>query len=251
MENLFTKSAASAQILNDVSVFYKKQVLNHTSPDSFEDVSIPTYIINQSGKLEGREQIEKQFSGKNEFDINIIEACRHEKAAVNLWLSILKIIENAIANEDDVIIICDDEHKFTEHYSKDFLIKNIIEAHQQGAEILLGSVGSFGLAVPITESRAWLNHFYRGQFIILYHSVFQKILNEPFDDNMKIDFTFSDCTSNKVMLFPFISEQCNFTRNDYLLMHDENNELIESLLERADTKLQKMYEAVNRYHIAQ
>jgi hypothetical protein len=248
MEQLFAKASASVQTLKDAMVFYKQRVIEQSVEESFENISIPTYIINPSGRSEDYKHIEKEFIKRSEFDTTFIEVCEHEIAPVGLWLSIRKIIGIAIANDDDVIIICENSHEFTEHYSKGFLIQNIIEAHEQGVEIIFGSVRSFGLAVPITKSRAWLNHFYRARFIILYRSVFQKILDEPFDDNVKIDAILSDITSNKMMLFPFISMQDSSEHIDFMALHDENNELIASWLEGADAKLQRIYEAANIYN---
>ena len=250
MEKLFAKSSANVQMLKDVVAFYTNQHLKGLRQESFGDISIPTYIISHQKKVEASKYIEKEFVGKKEFEITIVEGCKHDSDSVSLWLSLRKIIEMAIANDDDVIIICEDSHEFTGHYSRNFLIKNIIEAYDQGVEILLGSVGSFGLAVPIAINRVWLNHFYNARFMILYRSVFQKILNEPFDDNIKFDAVLSYTTSRKMVFFPPISTQHDSPNDGFMDILDEDNELCISLLEGADKKLIKIYEALNTHHIS-
>lgn len=250
LDKLFSKSSASVQTLKKVAAFYKNRRMINSEEDSFENITIPTYIINISGKPASHKQVVKEFKGRSEFDVCFIKISNGESATYGLWLSIRKIVGMAVANNDDVIFICGDNHVFTKQYSKEFLIKNIIEAHQKGTEILLGSVRRFGLAVLITKSRAWINHFFRATFIILYRSVFQKILNEPFDNNIKIDVILSDITSNKMILFPFISMQNDLDDIDFMALHNDNDELIVSFLEEANVKLNKVYEAANIYNIS-
>lgn len=57
--------------------------------------------------------------------------------------------------EDDVIVICEDDHFFTENYSSGLLFKEIQEAYMQGAELLSGGIGGFGQAVPVGYHRYW------------------------------------------------------------------------------------------------
>jgi len=131
-----------------------------------------------------------------------------------LWHTIRRIVQMAVVNKDDVIIICEDNHEFSSSYSKNFLIKNIVEAHHQGADILCGGISNFIQAVPLTENRLWVDSFMSTQFIILYRKFFIKILEEPFDDTVIADNLLSELTSNKMTLFPFISVQRNFRYSD-------------------------------------
>jgi len=40
------------------------------------------------------------------------------------------------SSDDDVIILCKDDHAFTADFNKKYLIQNILEAAEQGVEIL-------------------------------------------------------------------------------------------------------------------
>lgn len=98
----------------------------------------------------------------------------------------VKIIKQVYDGEDDIIIICEDNHTFTEYYNRDTLIRNIIEAGEQGVQLLSGGIGGFGNAVPITSERYWIDWMWCTQFIVLYHPIFKKILDYDFKE--KIEF---------------------------------------------------------------
>lgn len=60
--------------------------------------------------------------------------------------SIVKIIQMAKDVEEDVIIICEDDHYFTKQYSPRILITKIQQAYQLDADLLSGGIGGFGMA---------------------------------------------------------------------------------------------------------
>ena len=151
----------------------------------------------------------------------IVDACKHDIGALGLWLTIRKIIRLALKNDEDVIIICEDDHEFTKDYHKDTFIQNIIEANEQGADYLSGGTGGFYLAIPISKQRFWVNPCSSTQFIVIYKKFFEKILNEPFDDHVIADILLSEITSHKMVVYPFISKQKDFGYSDVTLIHNE------------------------------
>ena len=72
----------------------------------YQNIIIPAYVINLPERKDRLAHIQQQFLGKSEFDVTIMEACKHSIGAVGLWKSILKVIKIGVANEDDVIIFC-------------------------------------------------------------------------------------------------------------------------------------------------
>lgn len=131
-------------------------------------IYIPTYVINLPNRIDRKQHILKEFQSKDEFELKIIEACTHPVGAIGLWNSIVKIIKEAIRNDDDAIIICEDDHYFTENYSSDYLLDNILGAFEQGADILSGGIGGFGYAVPVAKNRYWVDWIWCTQFIVVY-----------------------------------------------------------------------------------
>jgi glycosyl transferase family 25 len=226
-----------------------KQVKKNNMKDVYENIVIPTYVINLSERKERLKHIQEQFKGKHEFDLFTIEACKHAIGAVGLWNSILKIIKMAMNNDDDVIIICEDDHEFTKNYSKEDLLQNIIEAENQGVELLTGGIANFSHAVPITENRLWIDSFWCTQFIIIYKNLFQKILEEPFGDTDTADGKLSEITSHKMILYPFISLQKDFGYSDVTKINQEQKGFLDNGFATTERRLEKILK-VKQYYVA-
>lgn len=235
---LFNNTSETIQKLLDVAVMYKTSLVNISEEMYDNNIIIPTYIINLPERQDRLKHIKKQFEGRSEFDITVVKAFKHEIGAVGLWQSMRKVIQMAINNDDDVIVICEDDHEFTEKYSKGLLLKNIIEAHHQAIDILSGGIGGgFNHVIPVTNERFWINHFYCTQFIIVYKKFFQKILDEPFDDKVTADDFLSALTSNKMVFYPFISVQKDFGYSDVTRMNNNVTGAITRFFKNGDDRL--------------
>lgn len=202
VEKYFNKSDELLGKLKQVRSFYMGT--SAITDDDYLSISLPVYVISQQG--DGR-SVREQFLGRPEFQVSIEETGSEE---LTQWHGICNAVRKAIDNDDDVIIICSADHVFSEDYSAGYLLKNIIEAHDQGAGILLGGVTRFSHAMPVTENRFWVNSFWRAPFIVLYRKIFQPILDEPFDEMTFVDDVLSEITSNKLLLFPFTSSHKDF-----------------------------------------
>ena len=213
----------------------------------YEDLSIPTYVISLEDRKDRLKYIKEQFEGKDEFDLRIISVQKRVVDAVVFWKGMLKAIDMAIENDEDVIIICGDDHEFTKDYTKEYLISNIIEAHQKGVNILLGGIGGFQQVVPVTKNRLWIDTFSCTQFMVIYKQFFQIILNEPFENGDTADGKFSEMTSNKMVLYPFISVQKDFGYSDVAKCSDELRVKIPKHFSDSDLKLNTIMNAYQKY----
>lgn len=209
-----------------------------------KDISIPVFIINLKEHSDRLKHVLNQFEGKKEFDIHIVERCNHKSGDMGLWQSIVKIIKEVYNSDDDLIIICEDDHTFTEHYNRDTLIRNIIEAVNQNVELLSGGISGFGNAVPITSERYWIDWLRSLQFTVLYRPVFKKILNYNFKENDTACEVLSMLTSHKMVLYPFISIQRDFGYSDIALSNGELKDKVTELFKQANKKME-IYQYVN------
>ncbi|GEN78027.1 glycosyl transferase [Chryseobacterium hagamense] len=179
------------------------------------ELCIATYIINLKERTDRRSHIASEFSDKEEFDVKILQACTHDSGNIGLWKSFRKVIETADKEDEDVILFVEDDHYFTEYYDKDSFFQNIVEAYQQGADILSGGIGGgFKYIVPITENRFWVNHFWCTQFMVIYKKFFSVVLTADFGSDDTLDNFLSTLTTNKMVLFPFFSRQKDFGYSD-------------------------------------
>jgi hypothetical protein len=214
----------------------------------YDNISLPTYVINLPERTERLEHITQQFANKPEFEIQIVEACKHKVGALGLWMSIRKVIEMAIANDDDVIIVSEDDHEFTDHYTKEYLIKNIIEAHEEGACLLSGGSGKSLNAIPLTKNRYWVQLCLSTQFVVIYRNFFQRILDEPYDETIVADLAYSEMTSNKMVLYPFVSIQKDFGYSDITKAHQEHSRLVVNMFEQSARHFRNLQQTYIKYH---
>lgn len=224
--------------LNKVDKIFKE--LSDKKNDSY----IPVYVINMKDRTERKAHIMKEFENRKEFDVTVIEACTHEKGTIGLWNSIINVIHLAQKNQDEVIIICEDDHFFTEHYSCGLLLKEIKEAYMQGADILSGGIGGFGQAISVGYHRYWVDWLWCTQFIVIYEHFFETILTYTFKDGDTADGVLSQLSANKMVIYPFISEQKDFGYSDVTQSNMENQGRIREHFKYANKKFE-MIRAIN------
>lgn len=210
------------------------------------DFKIPVYIINLKERIDRQKHIINEFRDKPEFEIFLFEAIRNPIGAVGLWKSIMQIVEMAKDNDDDVIIICEDDHQFTEAYAYEHLLLNIEMGARFGANILLGGItGEFANALKVSKGLYWIDSFWGTQFVILYSHFYDKILNSAFDETVVADGLLSELTSNKFTFYPMISIQKSIGDSD--INSDGDNFLrIRNLTESVNQRLEKLDSAYRR-----
>lgn len=245
---LFETAIGRMDKLSGVRSYYEELPVASDETTDYSRISIPTYIINLPERTERLAHIIAQFENRPEFDVTIIEACKHTIGAYGLFQSMRRVIQMAINNDDDVIIICEDDHEFTTSYSRDYLLENIIGAHHQGADYLSGGSGKIDHAVPITENRYWVSLCLSTQFIVLYKKFFRQILDEPFDEKVIADQLFSEMTSNKMILYPFVSRQKDFGYSDVTPVHNEREGLVQRMFTETAARLDTIRQAYTHYN---
>ena len=174
----------------------------------------------------------------------MFSAIRHERGADGLWKSICKIIKHALADDEDVIVICEDDHTFTADYNREKFLHDVIEAGHQGCQIMLGGIGNLANAIPVSDRRWWISWFWSTQFMVVYKSAFKDILNADFGVNDVADEFLANLLTHKQVLWPFISIQHDFGYSDVTVSN--NNPLaVSKLFEAAQQRLSKL-DAIRR-----
>lgn len=212
-----------------------------------DDFYLPVYVINLKDRVERRRHIEEQFQGKTEFKLTWVEAVKHTIGAVGLWKSMVKAVQMADANDDDIMIICEDDHTFTSTYSKEYLLANIIQANEQGSELLSGGIAGFGIAVPAAANRYWVDWFWCTQFIVVFKPLFQKILDYDFKDIDTADGVLSDLAMNKMTLYPFISIQKDFGYSDVTRTNNEISGMITNHFRQTYMRLNVIHHVAHKF----
>lgn len=213
--------------------------------DKYEGLQISTYVINLPKHIDRRESIEKEFCNKPEFLLEIVPAETHKIGAVGLWKSIKKIVKYAMTQStDDVILICEDDHIFTEAYKRDSLFKYILKGAEYNTQIIFGGVGGVHNMVFVTDGLYWVDKVWCTQFIVIYRNAFQIILDAPFTNEDVADEFLCKILANKLVIWPFISVQKEFGYSDVT----ENNTrlgVLTQLFDEANRRFER-YNAIKK-----
>ncbi|EEI92469.1 hypothetical protein HMPREF0765_2084 [Sphingobacterium spiritivorum ATCC 33300] len=203
------------------------------------DFKIPVYIINLKERIDRQTHILNEFKDKPEFEIFLFEAIRDAIGAVGLWKSITAVVKLAKEKGEDLIIICEDDHQFTENYNYNQLLKNIERGERFGANILLGGISWFDYMTQVHPNLFWINSFNATQFVIMYSSFFDCILNATFDAHENADFKIAELTESKYVMFPFVSVQREFGYSDVTSRNSEEG-YVNELFIHSELKLDHM-----------
>ncbi|WP_293928014.1 hypothetical protein [Sphingobacterium sp. UBA6320] len=221
--SIFAKDIKAQTLLNFIRHNYpNKMSFIKDNPAPLDKVEIPTYIINLKSRLERRKYILEQFNGKKIFNVRVFEAIEHENGRIGLWKTITKIIHEASKLNYDFVLLCEDDHEFTEQFSEEKLLTCIEEATLLNADILLGGICSYKNCKRISPNLISVNEFACTQFTIVFKKMYKKILDAQFTDLDCADFKLSELTHKKYIIFPFISIQRDFGYSDVSTGYYEN-----------------------------
>lgn len=196
---------SSNRISESISVdnyYNKRNVHNYVRKSFIESVTIPTYVIMTQKDDNFFLRTLKQFDKRKEFHIrkDISKSDNND-----ILYQIKNCLKDSIEKDDDLVILCTDKHKFTIHYERYLLIKNLISANKHGIEILFGGIGNFSGAVPINKSLYWIFSAENFHFAIFYKKAIKalyKSISKGKNISMK---TLCDISIYKAVIFPFIS----------------------------------------------
>lgn len=160
-------------------------------------------LISSSTLLSGDEiEVNTQFDRKNEFLLNnsYPDVCHLS------WPVLRMLTLKAKKENNDLMILCSTDHRFSNNYTADYLRMCIAEAEKKGADVLLGAVNWFESAIQIDHHIFWLDKFSGIQFIILFRKFYDTLVgidNEGI--GLEPEYLLSSATANKFLMYPFIS----------------------------------------------
>lgn len=213
----FTISQNQLTIISKVNEFYRRLTdsISYNRTRYSEDLSIPVYAINLPQRADRFSHIKRVFEKRNEFDLKIVPAVKTKRGADGLWRTIQQIVTSAIYDNDDLIIICEDDHIFTENYDVEEFLNKVSLSAKYGCELLLGGVCNFHEAVRIIDGLYWTDWFWGTQFMVVFRKAFVKIQSAQFDETRDVaDEFLSRIITNKMIMYPFISIQREFGYSD-------------------------------------
>lgn len=234
-------------LMENLVAEYKKKSTQKKDESISTGICLPVYAINLRSRPERLKELKKQFTSKPEFNVTYIDAVQHENGAVGLWKSICKAVRLAQQREEDVIVLCEDDHEFTDIYDKDMFLANIVGAYRQGAELLNGGIGGFGTAVPVSPTRCWVDWFWCTQFVVIFASLFPKIVTYDFRDTDTADGVLSKLSNQSLVMYPPISKQKDYGYSD-ITPRESQSEFQNNIFNVANWRLKQINDVYRYYH---
>ena len=210
-------------------------------------MKIPTYIINLKKRTDRKEHILGQFKNRDEFDVNFIEACEDKDGRIGLWKSLCKIINIAKEKDLEYVLVCEDDHFFTDNYNKDKFQEYIETAKKYNCHILNGGIGGYGETIKVTDGIFWVDWFWCTQFMIVYRNMYDKILEYHFKSGDTEDGVLSNLTFNHFVIWPFISEQAASGYSDVTAYNNAHPDVILTYFYEAKSKLNKTANFIKQF----
>lgn len=211
-------------------------------------MNISTFIINLEKRSERKHHALQQFDSRLEFNLTIVNAIEDKNGALGLWLTIKHIIKDLAPKGAEYILICEDDHLFTEHYTKEVLFNAITEAEQKKADVLMGGVSWFGDALQISKNLFWVDQFTGTQFVVVYRKFFNTLLHADFSPGDTADRKMAELSTNKFFMFPFISTQKEFGYSDATTKNNTEG-YVDQIFSDTTEKLQHLVKVASFYHL--
>lgn len=175
---------------------------------------IPIFIINLKERSDRLCHINKQFEGRKEFKIHIFNAIKNDIGAIGLFESLKSCVEIANKSGYEYIILCEDDHTFSDHYTFEKLFKAINIGKNNEFDILLGGVSGYENAIYYKDGLFWLENFTGMQFVVIFKRFYDKFSQINIKNNENIDVKMRQYTDRIFCIYPQISYQKNFPYSD-------------------------------------
>lgn len=164
-----------------------------------QELYLPTFLL-LSPEQKEQNSLLSEFLDKPEFEVNVITMTSNKNKQVCHWEGIKRAILLAKKNQDDVILIIKDTHRFTSSYNKKAFLGALIAAASEGVELLWE--GSLCESTPIEEDILGIEKISNSQFLVVFSSLFDKILTYDFQSNELVGKVLTKLTLNKRVILP-------------------------------------------------
>ena len=144
------------------------------------------------------------------FDIRFYPANGKEQTAGLVWMEILGFVKLAKQNKQDYIILSKGMAGLNHIADADLLLEVITDAADLNTKILISNItAADATLIPLTDYLFWTDSLTGFEFLVVYNSCFDLILNEDFAAYNSVSECLESLTSNKILIYPMISATPN------------------------------------------
>lgn len=208
---------------------------------------IPTFVINLKKRPDRKKHVLNQFADKPEFDVKLVNAIEHDNGSLGLWMTISHIVRDLIDPGDEYFLLVEDDHVFTNCYDQQIFFDNIAYAKSLDADVLLGGVSWFDSVVPISRNLFWVDSFNATQFVLVYKSFYNRLIENLDTYSDPADINISKISDKKFIFHPFISIQKEFGYSDATSFNGEQG-YITQIFSHSTKRLKSLNKVLDFYN---
>jgi hypothetical protein len=231
VSSLFENAENVITNLKIVEDYYKKASRN--IPEFLElgsDFVLPVFAINCTDRESMNQRIKLNFENRDGFLLDRLYSTEHPSSAW-VWETLTDIFKRSLGASNDFVIICNEQHVFSNQFEYKYLIKNIIEGYCQNADVLCGGIdGGASYAMKISENRFWLNSFFPLRFVVFYRKFYKKFIDNPFSESSSIFSQIANLSKGVMVIHPPVS--IPYRSNDVIIEIEQH-----SIVEQTDRLL--------------
>jgi len=161
--------------------------------------SIPIYSVLLDFKTKDSDN-EKEY--QNHLQSKVFKT-RSLNNSRKLWQFLRDVISIEYSNNSKAVALSIGTEKLSTNAWEEINFENIQNIKLRSCDILCGNISGFSHVVPLSSNLYWFDSFNHSTFIILFNSVFSKILSYTRHNEELLFTTLSNVTSNKVVTYPF------------------------------------------------
>ena len=237
---LFERSIAKSNAIKMLyDVYQPNGNLKHhkNRQEDSEDYTFLTFVSGDVGMREFS-TMEKELSKENAFTLKILKRSDSE------LMYLKQAVDIAVQEDEELFVFINAAIKLSEHFTKEYFYDCVIQAYQNGGDMLLGAVNDFDFAVPVSKNVFWVNQFISSPFIIFFKSSYHKIQEMIENENASGFPVISTLSVKKFAVFPFLIAASQ-TKTEYF-SKDINYSLSRVSHKMPDERLSQVLEIVHQ-----
>lgn len=130
-----------------------------------------------------------------------------------LWTELVGLVKLAQQHKQNYIILSMGMAGLNSIINADLLLEAIADAAELHTKLLIGNTtAADATLIPLTDHLFWTDSVSGFEFLVIYNSCFDLIINEDFPFYHSVSECLEALTSNKMLIYPMINATANAER---------------------------------------
>ncbi|KQB98617.1 hypothetical protein [Pedobacter sp. Hv1] len=173
------------------------------------------------------------------FNVKLLPTAAKESTAELVWMQLVNVVKLAKQSKAALFILGKNIESLKNISHTDLLLEVISDALDSNLKILVSNTSSGDATlIPLSPNLFWTDSLYGFEFLVIYESCFDLIINEDFSAYHTISECLENITSNKMLIYPMVNTTPNVNHQNIHLRMERLMQM-SIYLEQNRLKLQK------------